>query len=589
MLHKQLGAVPMPDESTHFTLWAPTQRDVALVLVGSGRTLPMAKLDGGYHCITVDSVRHGDRYQYRLSDGTTLPDPASRSQPDGVHGPSEVIDPRFDWSDQAWTGIPREQLIIYELHIGAFTSEGTFAAASDRLPELVDLGITAIELMPVAASAGDRNWGYDGVAWFAPLAAYGTPEDLRRLVDRAHAVGLAVILDVVYNHLGPEGNYLDAMGGYLSDRHSTPWGAAPDFDSPGHGPQVRRFAIANALHWVDEYHFDGLRVDAIHCLYDDSPIHVADELSGVIRQWSRQSGRSVTLIAESNVYDPHLVRPADEGGPGYDAEWSDDFLHSMFAMFRPDEQLCQREYLQGSDLETTLRFGFVYEGTVRTPRQRKPQGPAADPRGLVYSIQNHDFIGNHPLGKRFHQLTSVEAQKAAAALLILSPAIPMLFMGEEFACENPFSFFVDFSDAELCRAVTAGRRAEYPQHDWTGGESPLAESAFTTSKIGDRESGDLGMLNWYRELIGFRRRLVDQQILRPETLSVNSDANHGCFVLRYRSAGGDVSLVVSLFGHDASGICDPDIANQTPTLSSYAKDDGTRMDRTTPFAEVYLR
>ena len=291
-------------------------------------------------------------------------------KPAGVHGASQVIDHAFDWTDQDWQGVPQEDLIIYELHIGSFTESGTFLAAIERLDELVELGVTAIELMPLATAAGRWNWGYDGVNLFAPSPNYGSPDDLRRLINAAHHKGLAVILDVVYNHLGPEGNYLADFGPYFSKRHTTPWGAAPNFDDQG-SEQLRRFFVANAIGWLDEYHFDGLRVDAIHCMRDDNDPHIASQISKAVTQWSEKTGRKTTLIAESNVYDPNMLAPRSSGGIGFDAEWCDDFLHGVFAVVRPGEQLCHRSY-QADDLQQTLKYGFVYEGTLREQRGRAP-------------------------------------------------------------------------------------------------------------------------------------------------------------------------------------------------------------------------
>ena len=457
-LHQWLGAILVGRDRTRFCVWAPLRDRIEVELTESGRRFPMQNVDG-YHIAEVEQTPPGTLYQYRIDGGPGRPDPASRFQPQGVHGPSQVCSREFPWNDHQWQGIAQEDLVLYELHIGTFTDKGTFDAAIDRLDELVDLGITALELMPVADSAGRWNWGYDGVGWFAPRRTFGTPNDFRRLVDAAHAKGLAVILDVVYNHLGPEGNYLGDFGAYLSDTHTTPWGPAPNFDHPTVGRGVQNFVIANAIHWYDEYHLDGLRVDAIHCMRDDSEPHVVQRLGESVHDWSHRAGRPAMLIAESNVYDPEMLACTKNGGMGFDAQWCDDFLHSVFATVRPGEQLTDRTYHPGSDLAQTLRSGFVYSGTCRQPRQRSTGSERIDTSGLVYSIQNHDFIGNHPLGKRFHQIASADAQQAAAALLILSPAIPMLFMGEEFACEQSFLFFVDFEDEHLRRAVVEGRRA----------------------------------------------------------------------------------------------------------------------------------
>ncbi len=558
-LHRYLGARLVSESKVEFCVWSPTVDCVHIYLEGREGEEPFAlqKQEGGYHVGTIDCVGLGVRYYCSFDGGPKRPDPASRFQPDGVHGPSQVVPREFAWTDSDWQGVPRHSLVIYELHIGAFTEAGTFRAAAARLDELLDLGITAIELMPVADCAGRWNWGYDGVSLFAPNRNYGTTDDLKFLINAAHAKGLAVILDVVYNHLGPEGNYLGEAGPYLSCRHRTVWGSAPNFDDPEYGSGLRRFFIANAMNWLDEYHFDGLRVDAIHCMNDDSECHVVTELSQVVRSWSSLTKRPAMLIAETNVFDPEMLSPVSNGGSGFDAQWCDDFLHSVFAVVRPGEHLCHRRYESGADLDQTLRWGYVHEGTLREERGRVQPSASADVSGLIYSIQHHDFIGNHPLGKRLHQLTSVETQRAASALLLLSPSIPMLFMGEEFCCENPFQFFVDFGDADLRTAVVEGRKREYPQHDWSTGVLPTDAAAFQDSKIGSVLDGDGEMRAWYRDLLAHRKRWIASRVLRQQHLVVDSCIEKGLFVLRYQTAVSCVTVAVRLSAlphHD--DVCD---------------------------------
>lgn len=535
-LHRWLGAIPLDDRRTWFCVWAP-ERDIVEWESADhpSQRVPMRKTAAGYHVTVIDDAPAGTRYAYRLDGGPARPDPASRFQPDGVHGPSQVVSRSFPWTDDAWQGIPREALVIYELHVGAFTEAGTFESLIERLDELIDLGITAIELMPVAAAPGRWNWGYDGVDWFAPQRTYGTPDDFRRLVDAAHARGLAVILDVVYNHLGPEGNYLGEYGAYLSDHHQTVWGDAPNFDGSEHARELRRFVVANALYWYEEFHLDGLRIDAIHCMEDDGEPHIVRELGEAVRRWSDDCGRrnGVLLIAESNIYDPEMLMPLEEGGLGFDAEWCDDFLHGLFAVIRPHEQLSNRVYRPGQDLAQTLHSGFVFEGSLRRPRQRRENRARVDTEGLIYSIQNHDFIGNHPQGKRLHQLASPDVQRSAASLLILMPAIPMLFMGEEFASEQPFQFFVDFGNEQLRKAVVKGRQAEYPQHDWSNGVSPVSERAFESSRIGGRDEGDAAMWDWYRQLIQLRSQWRNSGLLADRNICVETDIERGLYVVGY--------------------------------------------------------
>ncbi len=544
-LHHLLGARPI-EHATEFCVWSPTSDRVSVHLTDGGKLVPLEKVDGGYFVGTVDGVRAGDRYAFRFDDGPDRPDPASRFQPDGVHGPSMVIDRDFAWTDADWKSVERERLVIYELHVGTFTEAGTFIAAIDRLDELVQLGITAIELLPVADAAGRWNWGYDGVNLFAPNNNYGSPNDFRRLVDAAHAKGLAVFLDVVYNHLGPEGNYLGQSGPYLSTRHQTVWGSAPNFDDPQHGEQLRRFIIANAVYWFDEFHVDGLRVDAIHCMMDTSDTHVVKDMAAAVHAYAKRSGRVSMLIAESNVHDKTMLVPLNRNGCGFDAQWSDDFLHSFFAVVRPGEKLCHRDYEPLTDLDQVLRMGYVYEGTLDGQRGRVPMGDRVDTAGLIYSIQNHDFIGNHPIGKRLHQATSKQTQAAAAALLILSPALPMLFMGEEFACEHPFAFFVDFGDEHLRQAVVEGRRREYPHQDWDNAASPISDQAFYRSKIGPRSEGDAAMRAWYQKLIATRMDWIDRGLLSGENVSVQTDLDRGVFMLTYNHGSDKATVAVRL-------------------------------------------
>jgi len=547
-LHRYLGAHLVSESKVEFCVWSPTVDCVHIYPEGLENEKPLAlqKQAGGYHVGTMDRVSAGMRYSCSFDGGPMRPDPASRFQPDGVHGPSQVVSSEFAWTDSQWQGVPRQSLVIYELHVGAFTEAGTFRAAAARLDELIDLGVTAIELMPLADCAGRWNWGYDGVCLFAPNRNYGTPDDLKFLINAAHAKGLAVFIDVVYNHLGPEGNYLGESGPYLSSHHSTVWGSAPNFDDPNHGFGLRRFFIANAIYWLEEYHFDGLRVDAIHCMKDDSQCHVVTELSQIVRSWSNLARRPAILIAETNVFDPEISSPLSQGGSEFDAQWCDDFLHSVFAVVRPGEHLSHRTYESGSDLEQTLRWGYVHEGTLREDRGRVHPTEPADAGGLIYSIQHHDFIGNHPLGKRLHQITSNETQRAASALLLLSPAIPMLFMGEEFCCENPFQFFVDFGDEDLRTAVVEGRKREYPQHDWSKGMLPTDAAAFHDSKIGSALNGDREMRAWYRDLLAHRRRWIASGILQQPHMRVESCIDKGIFVLCYRTAAKQVTVAARL-------------------------------------------
>jgi len=544
-LHRYLGAVPVSATASSVCVWAPRHSLLNIVNEDSGECHQLHKVAGGYHIGVVQGLSSGARYQVQLESGLRRPDPVSRYQPDGVHGPSSVVASLYPWTDQKWRGVDQEDLIIYELHIGTFTPDGSFASAIDRLDELVTLGVTAIELMPVNQSAGRWNWGYDGVNWFAPQNTYGTPDDLRCLVDTAHSKGLAVILDVVYNHFGPEGNYLHDFGGYVSAKHSSAWGPAPDFDQGVESQQLRRLIIANAVYWLDEFHIDGLRVDAIHCICDDSAVHWVAELSAAVQRWGRLHDRRPLLIAESNVFDSQMLEPLQKGGYEFDALWCDCFLQSVFAVVRPMDQLSVRSY-ESADLRRVLSQAYIYEGSIGTQRQRTIREDRPDMKGLVYSIQHHDCIGNHPLGKRLHQLTDVETQRAACTLMLLMPAIPMLFMGEEFCSDSAFNFFVDFSDESLRTAVEKGRQAEYPQHDWSDGVSPLNPQAMTGSRIGSIDEGSRDTWNWYRKIIALRKSLRNTGLLDQNNLVTLSDVQAGIYQLRYECGPQSVLLVLRL-------------------------------------------
>lgn len=507
--------------------------------------------DGWFALTTTAKV--GERYWFVLPNGNRRPDPASRFQPEGVHGPSQLVDlSGFRWNDQSWRGHPKEKLLLYELHVGTFTKAGTYAAAIERLDELVDLGVTAVELMPIAQSAGDRNWGYDGVNLFAPRHTYGTPEDLQRFVDECHQRELAVLLDVVYNHFGPEGNYLHEFGPYVSQRHVTAWGDGPNFD--GDCSKVARdFILSNALEWIEAYHLDGLRVDAIHCLQDESTPHIVTELADSVGKLRSRLGREVHLIAESNIYDPELLTPPDTEHQPYNALWCDDFLHSVFALLRPGDHMSERQYHPHTDLDMVLRRGFVFEGTLTRSRRRIPmqeETPVVPRQSLVIAIQHHDFIGNHPQGRRLHQLTSADVHRSAAALMLMSPSIPMLFMGEEFASDSPFFFFADFNDQWVRQAVEAGRQQEHPQHDWTDVESPLDVTAFDRSKVTGKCQGDAETFEWYRALIQQRKAWQNEGLVCTDGYRGHWDESLHCAVHEYSAEGKQGFVIVRLHPAD---------------------------------------
>jgi maltooligosyltrehalose trehalohydrolase len=461
-----IGAWPDGD-GFRFRVWAPTTAAVEIEIgidraADGARRVVLDAVGDGTHTTAVGGVPAGARYSYRLDRRGPFPDPASRSQPDGVHGRSATVDPRaFRWTDASWRGIPIDQAVFYELHVGTFSPAGTFDGVRARLADLASLGVTAIELMPVADFPGDRNWGYDGVSLYAPARCYGPPDDLRRLVNAAHALGLAVILDVVYNHFGPDGAYGFTFSPYYaSTRHTSPWGAAVNFDGDG-SDHVRTFVIENALHWLHEYHLDGLRLDATHAIADDSPRHVLSELA--LRVRASVSDRTTLLIAEDDRNLAAIVRPSDAGGWGLDAVWADDFHHHVRRIAAGDRDGYYQDFTDDArDLATTIRRGWFYVGQ-RSGYRGEPRG--TDPAGvplsrMVACLQNHDQVGNRAFGERLHHQIPAAVYRALTVVLLTAPETPLLFMGQEWAATTPFLYFTDHN-AELGRLVTQGRRSEF--------------------------------------------------------------------------------------------------------------------------------
>ena len=506
------GAAPHR-RGTRFRTWAPLATSAAVVLE-DGRTLPMAREPSGYGTWAAQGrgVQPGQRYRIRLGETSPWPDPASRFQPDGVHGPSEVVDPEaYRWKATDWAGVALRDLSVYELHVGTFTPEGTFRAALKKLPLLERLGVTAVELLPVAAFPGCRNWGYDGAALFAPSERYGRPDDLRAFVDEAHRLGLAVLLDAVYNHLGPDGAYLAAFGPFFSDQHTTPWGRAVNLDG-AHSAGVRRLLLGNALHWLREYRLDGLRLDATHALVDRSEPHWLAELAGAV---SRLNGPKRLLIAEDDRNDARLVTPRP-GGYGLDAVWADD-LHHQFRHLLTGETYGYYAPFDGTtaaDIAETMRRGWYFDGRP-DPTTSTPRGTPADaiaPEQTVICLQNHDQIGNRPLGDRLHDLAPPDQLRAATALLLLAPQTPLLFMGQEWAASTPFRFFTDHHPA-LGQQVREGRKREFAYFPgFSGGvPDPQADHTFRESTLrwDERElPTHARMLRLHRDLLALRRQVT---------------------------------------------------------------------------------
>ena len=496
-----------------FRVWAPKCRSVDLVVEGRSPER-LREVADGVHELTVMGLRAGTRYQYRLDGERYRPDPVSRWQREGVHGASVVVDPtRFTWTDGEFRGHALADLVFYELHVGAYTTAGTFEAVIAHLPRLADLGVTAVEIMPVAEFPGSRNWGYDGVHLYAPQSTYGGPQGLRRLVDACHAQGLSVILDVVYNHLGPEGNYLGEFGPYFTDRYKTPWGTAVNFDGTD-GGGVRRHFVENARYWVREFHIDGLRLDAIHAIFDASPIHILTELTTAAREEGRALGRPVHVIAESHDNDRRLVQAPGAGGIGLDAVWADDFHHAIHVKLTGEHGGYYVDYAEPALLPRAIAEGFSYQGE-RSTYFGGPRGtPSADLPGehFVICVQNHDQVGNRAQGDRLSTVTSVDAVKLAAALMFAAPALPLLFMGEEYGETSPFQFFTSFLDPNLARLVREGRTAEFERFAWQGEvPDPGAPATFMRSRLNHSLAG----APRHRELREYYRRWLALRATHP--------------------------------------------------------------------------
>lgn len=522
----------------------------------------MERDERGYHHGVIAGVPAGTRYFYRLDGGDERPDPVSRYQPEGVHGPSEVVDPdTFQWGDQGWPGIPRRELVFYELHVGTFSEEGTFDGVIPHLDGLRDLGITCIELMPVNQFPGTRNWGYDGVQLFAVQNSYGGPDGLRRLVDAAHARGIAVLLDVVYNHVGPEGNYLSDFGPYFTDKHKTPWGPAINFDDVD-SDEVQRFFIENALQWVLDYHLDGFRLDAIHAIQDHRPQPFLRLMAQEVRELGARLRRTVHVIAESNMNDPRVVNPARFGGLGLDAEWNDDFHHALHAFLTGEDTGYYRDYGGFDDVVKAVRAGFVYIGEHMSFRGRGhgdvPHLYEGD--NFVVFAQNHDQIGNRARGERLSTLIGFEAQKAVAGLVTLTPYLPLFFMGEEYGETNPFPYFVDHSEPDLIEAVRKGRSREFRSFGWKGEIlDPAAPETFASAKL-DRSKLEQpehrALYELHRELLRLRR--AHPALAGLDMAAMELTASHGDRVLflRRRHPKEEVCVVIS-FGVDPATLLLP--------------------------------
>ena len=499
------------NHACRFRVWAPLKKRMVLHLVGEHRKEEMSKDEQGYFSVVVENVGPGAKYFFLPDGEKVLPDPASNFQPEGVHGCSQVIDHRaFQWTDQSWKGLPFRDLVIYELHTGTFTPQGTFEAIIPRLNDLAETGINAIELMPVAQFPGKRNWGYDGVFPYAVQNSYGGPDGLKRLVNACHAAGIAVILDVVYNHLGPEGNYFKEYAPYFTDRYSTPWGDAINFDGEW-SDGVRDYFCNNALYWLHHFHLDGLRLDAIHMAFDNGSRHFWDLLNEKVRELQERAGRSLYLIAESDLNSPRVVNPPSVGGYGFTAQWLDDFHHALYVLLDQKGKERYEDFGSIEQLAKAYKDGFVHSGEYVKFRKRKFGVSSAGIPGdkFVVFVSNHDQIGNRPDGKRLSVLMNVARLKLAAAALICSASIPMFFMGEEYGEETPFYYFIDHSDPALIEAVRKGRKEEF-KHFHTSGTypDPQAQETFDRSVLRwdqRKRAHHHVLLSWHKALIGLRK------------------------------------------------------------------------------------
>jgi maltooligosyltrehalose trehalohydrolase len=530
-----------------YRVWAPVPGRVELV-VGE-RRVAMTRAPGGWWEATAEESGPGTDYAFSLDGGEPLPDPRSAFQPFGVHGPSRLVDHEaFGWTDAGWRGLPLAGAVLYELHVGTFSAEGTFDGAIAHLDHVASLGADAVELMPVAEFPGDRGWGYDGVDLFAPHHAYGGPDGLRRLVDAAHARGLGVVLDVVYNHLGPSGNYLPRFGPYFSPRHQTGWGDAVNFDGPG-SDEVRRFVIDNALMWLRDYHCDGLRLDAVHAIADLSATHICEQLSGEVAALAAHVRRPLFVIAESDLNDPRHVRSPLAGGYGLDSAWADDWHHALHATLTGDHGGYYEDFGPLSLLAKALRQAWVYDGTYSPHRQRVHGRPPAGLDGgqFVVFTQNHDQVGNRADGARSGALMGDGRLRIAAALLLTGPFVPLLFMGEEWGASTPFQYFTNHPDPGLGRQVSQGRRQEFASFGWDPADVPDPQdpATFGRSKLDWAEPGRGGhaaMLDWYRELVALRRRLPELADPRLAAVATAYD-QEACWLIVRR---GPVVVAVNL-------------------------------------------
>jgi maltooligosyltrehalose trehalohydrolase len=532
-------------------VWAPEAKEVALKPAAGGKPLPLTPEEYGYWTLTTDTVHPGYTYKIVLDGEKELPDPASLAQPEGVHGPSQAVDlTTFTWTDEGWKNKPLEEYLIYELHTGTFSPEGTFQGVEDRLDYLVSLGVTAIEIMPVAQFPGERNWGYDGVYPYAVQHSYGGAESLQHLVDACHRKGLAVVLDVVYNHLGPEGNYLGAYGPFFTDKYHTPWGNALNFDDAW-CDGVRAYFIENALMWFRDFHIDALRLDAVHAIKDFSAVHILQEIRQRTDELMKHTGRTHYLIVELDLNDPRFINPQEEGGYGMDAQWIDEFHHALRVSAGGERTGYYSDFEGLHHLAKSYRDAYVYDGQYSPHRKKKFGLPASGHEGRQFIVfsQNHDQVGNRMLGERSSQLVSYEMQKLMAGAVLLSPFLPMLFMGEEWSEPAPFLYFVSHTDPALAEAVRKGRKDEFAAFHAEGeAPDPMAEETFLGSKLQwnlIEKGAHKTMLDYYKALIHIRKSHPALRLPDRHSVRVDENTAGGVLILQRTTGTSQVQCLMN--------------------------------------------
>lgn len=530
-MRRKTGAEYLGDNATRFTVWAPLQDDVKVILKDKTNPLSLQRAEHGYWEKVIKEVGEGSLYKIQLKNGKEFPDPASRSQPDGVHSWSEVVDhSAFSWSDSSWEGLALSSMVIYELHVGTFTPEGTFEAVIAKLDHLLELGVNAIEIMPISQFPGNRNWGYDGVYPYAAQHSYGGVQGLKRMVDACHNKGIAVILDVVYNHMGPEGNYLAEFGPYFTDKYHTPWGSALNFDDQ-YSDEVRNFFIENALMWLEEFHIDGLRLDAVHEIIDRGARHLLKEISLRVDALQEKTGRAYVLIAESDLNDVKLINTYEKGGYGLEGQWVDDFHHALHTLLTGEDEGYYADFGKIEHLAKAYTQAFIYDGIYSDFRKRtvgnSPKGLPASK--FVICIQNHDQIGNRMLGERLAGLITSEGLKLAATVTLTAPFVPMLFMGEEFAEDRPFQYFVSHGDEDLVKAVREGRKKEFQYFFNQEGDfqDPQAEETFNASKVNwsfREDASKRFIFEYYKNLLRLRKQGIFDSLKETNIICESHEA-----------------------------------------------------------------